>query len=166
MSGTDDRTGKGDRAVKDAGLRGQREASLRLLTDRVPVVVWSTDQHLRFTSATGAGLSVLGLTSGQIVGASLRDYFASRDPAETALAIHRRALAGESIHIESRWQDREYELHVEPLHDDTGNTIGTVGVALDVTERKQMAHERGAWQAHARHQQRLEAIGTLASGVA
>jgi signal transduction histidine kinase len=29
-----------------------------------------------------------------------------------------------------------------------------------------MAHERGVWQAHARHQQRLEAIGTLASGVA
>jgi signal transduction histidine kinase len=101
-----------------------------------------------------------------MVGASLRDYFGSRDPEETALAVHLRALKGESIHFESRWKDREYEAHVEPLRDDSAQIVGTVGVALDVTERKQMAHERGIWQAHARHQQRLEAIGTLASGVA
>jgi PAS domain S-box-containing protein len=150
----------------DVDLRGQRDASLRLLTDQVPVVVWSTDANLRFTSVTGAGLSALGLTPGEIVGVSLRDYFGSRDREDTALAAHQHALQGESIHFESRWQAREYEIHVEPLRDGSGTAVGTVGVALDVTERKQMARERGMWQAHARHQQRLEAIGTLASGVA
>jgi PAS domain S-box-containing protein len=150
----------------DADHSGRRDASLRLLTDRVPVVVWSTDQSLRFTSATGAGLPALGLAPGEVVGTSLRDYFGTPDPQDTALSVHRRALNGESIHFESRWKDREYEVHVEPLRDDAGQIVGTVGVALDVTERKQMAEERGVWQAHARHQQRLEAIGTLASGVA
>jgi PAS domain S-box-containing protein len=163
---SDDCADPSDRIHKDAGLRGQREASLRLLTDQVPVVVWSTDQHLRFTSVTGAGLTALGIKPGEIVGTTLREYFAEHDPNEAAETMHRRALEGESIHVESRLREREYEVHIEPLHDDTGSTIGTVGVALDVTERKQMAHERGVWQAHARHQQRLEAIGTLASGVA
>jgi PAS domain S-box-containing protein len=155
-----------DRSELDADLRGHRDASLRLLTDQVPVVVWSTDANLRFTSVTGAGLSVLRLTPGEIVGVSLRDYFGTYDREDTALAAHLRALQGESIHFESRWQGREYEIHVEPLRDGAGVAVGTVGVALDVTERKQMARERGMWQAHARDQQRLEAIGTLASGVA
>jgi PAS domain S-box-containing protein len=157
---------QGDGSELDVDLRGQRDASLRLLTDQVPVVVWSTDANLRFTSVTGAGLSALRLTPGEIVGVSLRDYFGSHDREDTALAAHLRALQGESIHFESRWQGREYEIHVEPLRDGSGVAVGTVGVALDVSERKQMGRERGMWQAHARHQQRLEAIGTLASGVA
>jgi PAS domain S-box-containing protein len=146
--------------------QGQRDARLRLLTDQVPVVVWSTDEKLRFTSVTGAGLKMLGVSPSEIMDVSLRDYFSGRDPVENLLLVHERALAGESIHVEMRMQNREYELHVEPMLDDAAHITGAVGVALDVTERKQLARERGVWQAHARHQQRLEAIGTLASGVA
>jgi PAS domain S-box-containing protein len=148
------------------GLRETRDASLRLLTSQVPVVVWSTDAQLRCTSITGAGLSALQLRPSEILGVSVREYFSAGEYEESVLAAHTRALQGESIHFESRWQGREYEIHVEPLHADSGATVGTVGVALDITERKQMARERGVWQANARHQQRLEAIGTLASGVA
>jgi PAS domain S-box-containing protein len=147
-------------------LPGQREASLRLLTDRVPVIVWSTDSELRFTSITGAGLAALGQRPGQLVGTLLREHLPPHDPEGILLAAHVRAHAGESIHVESRWRDRDYQIHIEPLHDPAGSIAGTVGVALDVTERTQIAQERGVSHAHARHQQRLEAIGTLASGVA
>ena len=137
-----------------------------MLADRVPVIVWSTDENLRFTSLTGAGLAALGLQPGSLVGVSLRDYFGLDDPEAPMLAAHLRALRGESMHLAMSYKDREYDLHVEPLRDDTSRIIGSAGVALDVTEHVQMQRERGVWQAHARHQQRLEAIGTLASGVA
>jgi PAS domain S-box-containing protein len=147
-------------------LPGQREASLRLLADRVPVIVWSTDGELRFTSSTGAGLAALGQRPGELVGTLLKDHLRPLDPEGIVLAAHVRAHAGESIYVESRWLERDYQIHIEPLHDPAGTIAGTVGVALDVTERTQIAHERGVSHAHARHQQRLEAIGTLASGVA
>lgn len=138
-----------------------------MLADRVPVIVWSTDENLCFTSLTGAGLRALGLHPGELVGMSLREYFSGvGGPDAPALAAHQRALRGESMHLALAYREREYDLHVEPLADDRSRIIGTTGVALDVTEQTQMMRERGIWQAHARHQQRLEAIGTLASGVA
>jgi signal transduction histidine kinase len=138
-----------------------------MLADRVPVIVWSTDENLCFTSLTGAGLRALDMHPGELVGKSLRDYFVGVEGTDTpAVAAHQRALRGESMHLALAYRDREYELHVEPLADDSSRIIGTSGVALDVTEQTQMMRERGIWQAHARHQQRLEAIGTLASGVA
>jgi PAS domain S-box-containing protein len=137
-----------------------------MLVDRVPVIVWSTDENLCVTSITGAGLATIGLHPKDVVGLSVRDYFGSNDPEAPALLAHLRALRGESTHLAMGYKDREYELHVEPLYDDAARIIGSAGVALDVTEQVQMQRERGVWQAHARHQQRLEAIGTLASGVA
>ena len=46
-----------------------------------------------------------------------------------------------------------------PLHDETGEIVRVSGVARDITERKQV-------EAQMRRTQRLESIGTLASGVA
>jgi signal transduction histidine kinase len=160
---------KRDAVEAGAGINGPNApsaAGLRMLADRVPVIVWSTDENLCFTSLTGAGLRALELHPGELVGRSLREYFGGDGPDAPALAAHQRALRGESMHLALAYRDREYELHVEPLADESSRIIGTTGVALDVTEQTQMMRERGIWQAHARHQQRLEAIGTLASGVA
>jgi signal transduction histidine kinase len=168
MTGGDDKppdkpvTGDPPHAAHPA-LTGPTAAGLRLLADRVPVIVWSLDDKLHCTSLTGAGLTALGLHPGQLIGLSLYDYC---PPDAPILLAHRRALQGESMHLAMGFKDREYELHIEPLSDDAARYIGCTGVALDVTEQIQMARERGIWQAHARHQQRLESIGTLASGVA
>ncbi|MEY4583247.1 MAG: hypothetical protein RL701_7950 [Pseudomonadota bacterium] len=150
-----------------AHLHGPTAAGLRLLAERVPVIVWSTDDNLQCTSLTGAGLSALGLLPSELIGASMRDYLREANAPEAPLLnAHLRALAGASVHLALGFKDREYELHVEPLCDDAARIIGCAGVALDVTEHVQMARERGILQQHVRHQQRLEAIGTLASGVA
>ena len=142
-------------------------AGLHLLANRVPVIIWTTDTELRVTSLTGAGLAALDLQPDAVIGSNVRDTLRKLDRAESSvLTAHVRALSGESVHLVQGIREREYDVHVEPLIDDSAQLRGCVGMALDITVHTQMARERGMWQAHARHQQRLESIGTLASGVA
>jgi PAS domain S-box-containing protein len=52
------------------------------------------------------------------------------------VAAHRRALQGGSENYELKWQERAFEVHLEPLRGADGRITGVVGLAFDVTERK------------------------------
>lgn len=143
-------------------------SGLRLIAQKLPVIVWNTDDKLRVTALAGAGLLTQGMSAEQYIGRSLLEHFASPpDEQESSIiAAHRQALQGASVQLLGSYRDREYEVYVQQLCAAGGPIIGCTGVALDVTAQTQLARERGVWQAHIRHQQRLESIGTLASGVA
>jgi PAS domain S-box-containing protein len=162
LGGTGERTPQSDAAA----VHVERDARLRLLTAQIPAVVWSTDLELRFASVTGAALKTLNVDADALLGVSLWDYFRTRDAREPQVAAHLAALRGESVGFDARWSQRSFEVFVEPLRDGDGEIIGALGIALDVTERERAERERGLLQAKLRHQQRLEALGTLASGVA
>ncbi len=118
-----------------AALRASEER-LRLLVEQLPAVVWTTDRELRFTTSQGAGLADLGLRPNQVVGLSLSEYFQTGDPDYPPIAAHRAALRGESVAYELEWNGRTYQSHVEPLRDGDGQTVGVLGIALDVTDRR------------------------------
>lgn len=118
-----------------------KEAHLRLLIDQMPAVLWSTDTQLRFTSSLGAGLARLNLQPNQVVGMSLFEYFGTDDPEFAPIAAHRRALQGLSSHYEFEWQGRIFQSHVEPFRNIDGAITGTLGLALDITERKRAEEE-------------------------
>ncbi len=76
------------------------------------------------------------------------------------LEASERALAGETVQYERRTPDDRYIINtVSPLYDDSGRIVGTIGIAVDVTERRRL--EEQLQQA-----QRLESVGRLAAGIA
>jgi PAS domain S-box-containing protein len=105
------------------------------LAEHIPVVLWTTDRELRITSSQGAALVRLGLKPNQIVGMSLFDYLGTDDADFAPIAGSRRALTGESVHYEQVWQGATFGVHIEPLRSPDGTICGTLGIALDITEK-------------------------------
>jgi diguanylate cyclase (GGDEF)-like protein/PAS domain S-box-containing protein len=95
-------------------------AALRLLVERIGAVVWSADVDGRLTSFAAPS------ASGE-----------EAEPKEVlSTSAHRKAMAGEPSRYEIAWRGRSYEAHVQPLRDEDGQVIGSVGCALDVTAAK------------------------------
>ena len=128
--------------VSDLEVLRASEHRLRLLVGQVPAVIWSTDRELRFTSSVGAGLAGLGLEPNEVVGQSVHAYFGTDDPEFPPIAAHRRAIGGESSSFDFAWQGRAFEAHVEPFLGTGTEIVGSVGIALDVTERKAAEEDR------------------------
>lgn len=131
-------------------------AWLRLVMEQMPAVLWTTDTQLRFTSSTGTGLTALNLRADQVVGTTLFESFQTYDADFLPIAAHCRALSGESVTYEIVWGERAFSAYVEPLRDENGRIIGTIGIALDITERKQV--EESLRQSEATNRALLSAL--------
>lgn len=127
------RLSRTERALRES------ESRLRLVLRQVPCLIWTTDRRLRFTSSMGLGLTAMGSKPGLVVGQALANHFGLNDPDQVAVASHRRALLGETaeFELENRNLARAYACYVEPLRDVNDFVVGTIGIALDVTERKE-----------------------------
>jgi len=169
-----------EKQLEDAQQRLQAsETRLRLMTDQLPAVLWSTDCDLRFITGVGAGLSALGIGRNGLAGGTLFEYFRTTDRTFPPIAAHLGALHGESREYESEWSGHIFESHVEPLRDPHGTIIGVIGLALDITARKRTEQalqeslqrleralaELRAIQQQVVQQERLNALGTMASGI-
>jgi PAS domain S-box-containing protein len=113
----------------------EQRATLALLTEQMPAVLWSVDRELVLTSVRGAGLSELGVGPAGVVGRTAYDLLGTSDPRDERIAAHIRALRGESVSFQTRFLGRIFQCHMEPFRDDDGVITGAVGVALDVTDR-------------------------------
>jgi PAS domain S-box-containing protein len=139
--------------------RHEERARLAVMVEEMPALLWTTDTQLRFTSSTGAALEALGQHTNSIVGQTVAEYYRTDDPGYPAITAHRKALAGQSVTYEMEWEGRIFDCHARPLHDNQGAVVGVIGVALDVTERKQLTDQL-------RQSQKMQAVGELAGGIA
>jgi diguanylate cyclase (GGDEF)-like protein/PAS domain S-box-containing protein len=112
------------------------ETQLRLLVEQMPVLLWTTDQTLRITSNGGSRLQHFDVNAGDPVGRTVSEYLKCDAANMAPMANHYAALRGDWAHFEYKREDRILEIHLEPLRAPSGETIGSIGVGLDTTERK------------------------------
>ncbi len=115
----------------------ENEAKLRLMTMQMPSILWKTDADLHITDVLGSGLTRLGYQLDDFVDKEVQVMHDTANPHDAPLTAHRRALRGLSAGYEMRKDDREFEVRVDPLRNKEGQIEGCIGLALDITERKQ-----------------------------
>ncbi|HEY5094528.1 MAG TPA: sensor domain-containing diguanylate cyclase [Candidatus Eremiobacteraceae bacterium] len=141
-------------AYRDVTLRrraqialGDSQTRLQLFMSQIPAIVWSTDEQLSVTSMIGSELARVDQMPRALLGSPLSDALRGIDADPDNMITHAEALAGRPGSHFAEFNNRKYEIHVEPLRDDRGAIAGTMGIAIDVSERKS-AEERLAFLAH------------------
>lgn len=111
----------------------ETELRLRLVSENVDAVLWTTARDARFTSVAGGALGDLGLRAEQLID----------QPSDVLIAEHvlRDVVAGTAVRAETARGERWLRHHVEPLRDGEGAVIGACGVSVDVTELKRTQQE-------------------------
>lgn len=99
----------------------ESDAFLRLITQQLPVSVWITDSRLGRRATFGRSHQIDNLDT---------------IPNNAAFQAYQRALTGDSAQFETVNNDRVFQYHIEPMRDEQGTIIGTLGVATDITEQK------------------------------
>lgn len=122
------------------GAQRASEIKLRLILEQMPAIVWTTDANLRLSSAMGAGLQRSTNTPNPppiAEGAPVALSVSAAEISRLAADEPHHALRGESTRYERRHDERYLDIRIEPLRDAQNQIVGTIGLAVDVTERKQ-----------------------------
>ena len=119
----------------------EREAQLRSLLERAPVMLFEVDEAGRFTFAEGRALALSGARPADLVGTSVFERYHYSPEATQAMG---RVLAGEEARCHLEMGGRKLEVWATPARDRDGQVVGARGVAVDVTEKEAAERARRA----------------------
>jgi PAS domain S-box-containing protein len=109
-----------------AALR-ERNALLNAITTSTPDLIFAKDRDGRMLMANPAWLKAVGRTESEVLGLDDNERLVLE--------------AGETMILEETVAERTYLATKSPLRDERGRVIGLIGVATDITERKQAQGE-------------------------
>jgi PAS domain S-box-containing protein len=112
------------------------EERLRALVGQAPSVFFVLDRDGRVVLAEGRGLRVLGRRGGGSGPGLGRSAFELYADVPWVVEGVRRALAGRTVTTVGQIGDRSFEARFAPLQDPDGTVVEVVGLATDVTERR------------------------------
>lgn len=139
---------------------------MELILEQIPSILWTTDLDLVFTSSTGSGLKSLDLLPEGVVGLSLKEFLGTTDAASPSIHAHQQALEGQSTSYEVDFGGRCFHVFIVPLRGTQSELIGTIGLALDVSENRRREQEQRELELRVQQAQKLESLEVLAGGIA
>jgi len=157
-----------ERDVRDS------ETRFRQLAENIDEVFWLQDAASRALLYVSPAYETV---FGRSVESLMRDRSSwvrmvhSEDRAAAKACFAEGALLGEPVDLEYRivrddGEERWLYDRAVPILDEDGRIVRVAGIAHDITERKRAERAREDLAAQLRHSQKMEAVGTLASGVA
>lgn len=124
------------------------ESQLRWFMEQVPSLLWATDRTLLLTSFLSAGVEGVPRQIQPRAGQDLYGLFATDSKTFPPIRAALLALEGTTQSLEFEWLGRVFEGRVEPMRSSTSDVVGCLGVALDITERRQAAQALGLQEAY------------------
>ncbi|MBU1013646.1 MAG: PAS domain S-box protein [Bacteroidetes bacterium] len=110
------------------------EQKFKMLVTNIEEIIYLVDKNGIFTVSEGKGLEKLGLKPGQVVGMSVFDFY--KDYPGILKGI-KKALNGETNGIEVQIGPNYFTNWSTPHFNPEGEVIGLIGLAINITERKQ-----------------------------
>lgn len=164
---------------RDVTKEKQTEVSLqkserryRQLYHNTPVMLCSMDRDNRITSTSNLWLETLGYNRDEVIGRQFLDFFApesQRDAVEITLPEFYRS--GQMKNRTFEWKTKGGQVKTILLSaiaqkDENGNYDGSLAFAIDVTSARKTEMEKNRLSARLQQAQKMEAIATLAGGIA
>ena len=147
----------------------ESEEKYRALVENINEVIYTVDKNGMMTYINPAVKSILGYSPSEIIGKSFTEFIYEEDLPYMKKRFQE-ILCGNTEPTEYRLLNKDGEISwirafSEPAF--IGNSIaGLKGVIIDITENKKAEEEKKRLEAQLLRSQKMQAIGTLAGGIA
>ncbi len=154
------------------------EQKYRLLAEKINDVIWTTDLELNFQYISPAIKKLQGWNVEEAMKLGIDDLLPPESREAAFNAVVEQLALGEQTGDFNRGVTLEVELNCKDgaliwaettasfMLDDAGRPFGVLGVNRDITERKKAILEKEQLQLQLERSKKMEALGTLAGGVA
>ncbi|HMA61129.1 MAG TPA: PAS domain S-box protein [bacterium] len=146
------------------------EKKYRQLIETTGDIIFKHDVQGKITFINKAGLKFSGYTREEALGKDLTDFLPP-DEIQGLIERKEKRIEGDDDHyqFETRLINKDGEkidvdVHATPIIEN-GSYQGSLVVARDITERKQVQREKKELQHQRQQTQKLETLGTLAGGI-
>jgi PAS domain S-box-containing protein len=154
------------------------ERKYRLLTESIKEIIWTMDTDLRFTYVSPAVAAIQGWSAQEYLDLDLKDIMTPAS-LDKVMEEHARQIAlsektgsferSSTLELELRRKGGSTvwaEVTASFLLGEDNRPVGILGVTRDITERRRAAKEREQLIESLERAKKMEALGTLAGGVA